>query len=204
MTTPESRKPAFRKIARTALAVLSTVLPMGAVVFQRKQARYWQALPVRSMAGVLVALFFTVGAAGFFLDLIKWKRLPLWALLLSASLFGVTGVISFLIVRRRVFKLIPLLIVVGFAAGDIPDRLPRGPHILLSDAAHQRIVLDAVGMLSATILGYWSFLLFINTQGLEQVRTRAELDLAYSMQQMLVPDYATHAAFRSLRSQPSE
>jgi len=76
MTTPESRQPALRKIARTALAMLSTVLPMSAVVFQRKQARYWQALPVRSMAGVLVALFFTVSAWGFFLDLIRWKRFP--------------------------------------------------------------------------------------------------------------------------------
>jgi hypothetical protein len=135
MTTPDSRQPASRKIARTALAMLSTVLPMSAVVFQRKQARYWQALPVRSMAGVLAALFFTVSAWGFFLDLIEWKRLPLWALLISASLYGVTGVVSFVTVRRRVFKLIPVLIILGIAAGYVPDRLPRGPHILLSDAA---------------------------------------------------------------------
>jgi hypothetical protein len=139
------------------------------------------------VAGVLIALFFTVGAWGFFLDLMEWKRLPLWALLISASLFGVTGVVSFLIVRRRVFKLIPVLIILGIAAGYVPDWLPRGPHILLSDAAHQRIALDAICIMSATMLGYWSFLLFINTQGLEQVRTRTELDLAYSMQQMLVP-----------------
>jgi hypothetical protein len=187
MTSPDSRQPLWRKIARTALAIVNTVLPMSAVIFERKQARYWQALPVRSVAGVLIALFFTVGAWGFFLDLMEWKRLPFWALLISASLFGVTGVISFLIVRRRVFRLIPALIILGIAAGYVPDWLPRGPHILLSDAAHQRIALDAICIMSATMLGYWSFLLFINTQGLEQVRTRAELDLAYSMQQMLVP-----------------
>jgi hypothetical protein len=187
MTTPDSRQPASRNIARTALALLSTVFPMSAIIFERKQARYWQALPVRSMAGVLIALFFTVGALGFFLDLIGWKRLPLWALLLSASLFGVTGVVSFVTVRRRVFKLIPVLVILGIAAAFVPDRLPRGPHIPLSDAAHQRIALDAICMISATMLGYWSFLLFINTQGLEQVRTRTELDLAYRMQQMLVP-----------------
>ena len=77
MTTPDSREPAVRKIARTALAILNTVLPTSAVIFERKQARYWQALPVRSVAGVLIALFFTVGAWGFFLDLMGWKRLPL-------------------------------------------------------------------------------------------------------------------------------
>jgi hypothetical protein len=65
MTTPDSRQPASRNIARTALALLSTVFPMSAIIFERKQARYWQALPVRSMAGVLIALFFTVGAFVF-------------------------------------------------------------------------------------------------------------------------------------------
>lgn len=187
MTTPDSRQPAWRKIARTMLAILSTVLPMSAVIFERKQARYWQALPLRRMAGVLIALFFTVGAWGFFTDLTEWRRLPFWALLISASLFGATGVVSFAIVRRRVFKLVPVLIILGFAAVYVPKWLPRGPHILLSDAARQRITLDAICIMSATMLGYWSFLLFINTQGLEQVRTRTELDLAYRMQQMLVP-----------------
>jgi hypothetical protein len=187
MTTPDSRQPTSRKIVRTALAILHTVLPMSAIIFERKQARYWQALPVRSMAGVLIALFFTVGAWGFFLDLMQWKRLPFWALLISASLFGLTGVVSFLTVRRRVFKLIPVLIILAVAAAYVPKWLPRGPHIPLSDAAHQRIALDAICIMSATMLGYWVFLLFINTQGVEQVRTRTELDLAYHMQQMLVP-----------------
>jgi|HubBroStandDraft_1064217.scaffolds.fasta_scaffold00001_63 hypothetical protein len=190
MTTPDSRQPALRKIVRTVLAALGTVLPMSVVGFERKRARYWQALPIRSMAGVLVALFFTLGALGFFMDLIGWKRLPLWALLLSAALFGMTGVVSFVTLRRRVFKLIPVLVVLGIAINYAPDRLPRGPHIPLSDAAHERIALDAICMMSATLLGYWSFLLFINSQGLEQVRTRAELDIAYSMQQMLVPPIA--------------
>jgi hypothetical protein len=195
MTTSDSRQPALRKIARTALAILNTVLPMSAVIFERKQARYWQALPVRSMTGVLMALFFTVGAWGVFQDLIGWRRLPFWALLISASLFGVTGVVSFVIVRRRVFKLIPVLIILGVSAGYVPDWLPRGPHILLSDAARQRIALDAICIMSATMLGYWSFLLFINTQGLVQVRTRTELDLAYSMQQMLVPPITHRTEF---------
>jgi len=187
MTTPDSRQPALRKIARTVLAILHTVLPMSAIVFERKQQRYWQALPLRSMAGVLVALFFTVGSWGFFQDLSDWKRLPFWALLISASLFGATGVVSFVIVRRRVFGLIPVLIILAVAAAYVPKFLPHGPHIPLSEEARQRIKLDAACIMSATMLGYWSFLLFINTQGLEQVRTRTELDLAYRMQQMLVP-----------------
>jgi hypothetical protein len=186
MTTPDSRQPASRNIARTALALLSTVFPMSAIIFERKQARYWQALPVRSMAGVLIALFFTVGAFVF----------PGPRRMEEASTMG--SIALDLIVRcdwRRIFcHGAPSRIQAdssvnrpGNCGRFVPDRLPRGPHILLSDAAHQRIALDAICMISATMLGYWSFLLFINTQGLEQVRTRTELDLAYRMQQMLVP-----------------
>jgi sigma-B regulation protein RsbU (phosphoserine phosphatase) len=39
------------------------------------------------------------------------------------------------------------------------------------------------------------FLLFISTQGLEQVRTRAELELAYNMQQTLVPPITHRTEF---------
>jgi len=166
--------------------MLSTVLPMSAVVFQRKQARYWQALPVRSMAGVLIALFFTVGAWGFFLDLIRWKRLPLWALLISASLFGVAGVVSFVTVRRRVFKLIPVLIILQPRPAMCPIGCRGGRtscFLTRPSANYTRCHLHH----DSQDAGYWSFLLFINTQGLEQVRTRTELDLAYSMQQLLAP-----------------
>jgi len=36
-------------------------------------------------------------------------------------------------------KLIPVLIILAAAAGYVPDWLPRGPHILLSDAAHSEL-----------------------------------------------------------------
>ena len=187
MTSPDSRQGLWRKVGRIALSILQTLLPMSAGVFDKKQTRYWQALPLHRMAWVLVALFLTVAAWGFFLDLTEWKRLPLWALLISASLFGTTGVVFFVVVRRRVFKLIPAFIILTAATVYVPSRLPHGPHISVSDAAHARIALDAICIMAATLLGYRLFLHFINTQGLEQVRTRTELDLAYHMQQMLVP-----------------
>src|ERR1700730_6284458 len=162
MTSPDSRQGLWRKVGRIALSILQTLLPMSAGVFDKKQSRYWQALPLRRMAWVLVALFLTVAAWGFFLDLTEWKRLPLWALLISASLFGTTGVVFFVVVRRRVFKLIPAFIILTAATVYVPSRLPHGPHISVSDAAHARIALDAICIMAATLLGYRLFLHFIN------------------------------------------
>ena len=190
MTLPDSRLRVWRKTATIALTILQTLMPMGAGLFDRKQTRYWQALPLRRMALLLVALFLTVSAWGVFLDLTEWKRLPLWALLVSATLFGTTGVVFFVMVRRGVYKLIPVFIVLTVATVYVSGWLPHGPHIPISDAARARIALDAICIMAATLLGYRLFLLFINTQGMEQVRTRAELDLAYGMQQMLVPPIA--------------
>jgi serine phosphatase RsbU (regulator of sigma subunit) len=187
MTTRDSHQPLWHKVARITLSILQVLMPMSTGILHRKQSRYWQALPLRRMSWVLGALFLTVGAWGFFLDLTEWKRLPFWALLIYGSLFGATGVVFFVMVRRRVFKLIPVFIILVIAIVYIPRWLPHGPHIPVSDAARARIALDAICIMTSTLLGYRLFLLFINTQGLEQVRTRAELDLAYGMQQMLVP-----------------
>jgi hypothetical protein len=187
MNTPNSRQPVWHRVARIALSIMQVLMPMSAGILDKKQARYWQALPLRRMAALLAALFLVVGAWGFFLDLTEWKRLPLWALLLYSSLFGTAGVVFFIVIRRRVVKLIPLFVILVTAIVYVPRWLPHGPHIPVSDPARARIALDAICIMASTLLGYRLFLLFINTQGLEQVRTRAELDLAYGMQQMLVP-----------------
>jgi serine phosphatase RsbU (regulator of sigma subunit) len=187
MNTPNSRQPVWHRIARIALSIMQVLMPLSAGILDKKQVRFWQALPLRRMAALLPALFLVVGAWGFFLDLTEWKRLPLWALLVYSSLFGTAGVVFFVMMRRRVAKLIPLFVILVTAIVYVPRWLPHGPHIPVSDLVRARIALDAICIMASTLLGYRLFLLFINTQGLEQVRTRAELDLAYGMQQMLVP-----------------
>lgn len=195
MTSPDSRQPPWRKVRRIALSILQTLLPMSAGIFDKKQTRYWRALPLRRMAGLLAAFFFTVAAWAFFMDLTQWRRWPLWALLIYASLFGTTGVGFFLLARRRMFKLIPVLIILVTLIVYVTEWLPKGPRIPISDAARARVALDAISIMVSMLAGYRLFLLFISTQGLEQVRTRAELELAYSMQQMLVPPIVHRTEF---------
>jgi serine phosphatase RsbU (regulator of sigma subunit) len=190
MTRPELRPSAGRSIARIALVIVQALMPMSSGILDKKQARYWKGLSLRRMAGMLLALFFTVSAWGFFIDLTEWKRQPLWALFISASLFGATGMVFFVIIRRRAFRMIPVLALLGLAMFFVPRRLPQGPHIAISENARERIALDAICIMVSTMLGYRLLLLFINTEGEEQIRTRTELDLAYGMQQMLVPAIA--------------
>lgn len=146
--------------------ILEIVLTLGAGVLYKKRTRYWQALPLRSMAAVLLALFLTLGALGFFMDLVEWERLPVWALLTDSTLLGAANVVVFVVmVRRRAFRLLPLAIILGLVSFYISEHLHQGPQIPISDAARSRIDLDAICITSASLLAYWLSLFFISTPG---------------------------------------
>ena len=49
--------------------------------------------------------------------------------------------------------------------------LPHGSLIPVSAAARNRMALDGIGILVATMLDYGFFLRFINIEGQEQIRT---------------------------------
>jgi hypothetical protein len=162
-------------------------MPLTASVLNKGEARYWERLPFRRMTGVLLALFFTFSGIGFFLDLINWQSLPLWALLTSAVLIGASGVTFFAVLRRRRLRLVPLLVGLAAAVTYVMGWLPHGSPIPVTAAAHNRMVLDGIGILAAGLLGYRFFLRFISVAGIEQIRTRTELELAHGIQRTLVP-----------------
>jgi serine phosphatase RsbU (regulator of sigma subunit) len=49
------------------------------------------------------------------------------------------------------------------------------------------MVLDAMGILVATFVGYRFFMSFISIEGVEQIRAHTELELAHGIQRTLVP-----------------
>jgi hypothetical protein len=175
-----------RKSGR-AISVLRFLSPMTASIFDKKGARYWQGLPLHRMSGVLLALFFAFSGFAFLLDLYNWQSLPLWALLASAALIGATAVAFFATLSRRRFKVVPLLVVLAAAVIYVLGSLPHGSPIPVTAAAHNRMMLDALGIVAATALGYRFFLGFISIEGVEQIRARTELELAHEIQRTLVP-----------------
>ena len=176
-----------RNMARVISVPFRFLSPMTASLFDKRAARYWQGMPLHRMTGVLLAFFFTFSGFAFLLDLFNWQGLPLWALLVSAALIGGNAVAFFVILSRRYFKLLPLLVVLAATVIYVLGRLPHGSPIAVTAAAHKRMVLDATGIVVVTFLGYRFFFGFISVEGVEQIRARTELELAHGIQRTLVP-----------------
>jgi hypothetical protein len=185
-TNSRSRNAFLPRLARLTSEVLRTLFFISAGAFE-SQARYWQALPMRSMAGMLFGMFCTYGALGFFLDLIGWECLQEWAVVVFAALLGLSAPVLFVIVQRRRFKLLPLGPALVLAAVLMVKWLPRASQISIPLEARHRIAFDAIGILVATLLGLRFFIRFMSTQGVEQTRARTKLELAHGIQQTLVP-----------------
>src|SRR5262249_32621482 len=60
------------------------------------------------------------------------------------------------------------------------------------DVLHRRVVVDAIGVLAGTGLGYRLLVDFIRTEGLATVRMETELALAHGIQGTLVPPLTFH------------
>jgi hypothetical protein len=176
-----------RNLGRVISVPFRFLSPMTASLFDKRAARYWQGLPLHRMIGVLLAFFFTFSGFAFLLDLFNWQGLPLWAVLVSAALIGTNAVAFFVILSRRHFRLLPLLVVLAAAVIYVLGRLPHGSPIAVTAAAHKRMVLDATGIVVVTFLGYRFFFGFISVEGVEQIRARTELELAHGIQRTLVP-----------------
>lgn len=176
----------FRKLGRIIFAIVLDVFSV-ATLFDKGRARYWKAVPFRRLSGFLYGIFCFFGASGFLSDLFAWYRFPEWGVLLFAALIGMNAAVFFVIVLRRQFSLLPVFSVLVVLAFHLPGWLPKIPQIPLPAAARQRIAFDAAGIAVALALGRRSYDRFINTEGVEQVRARTELELAHAIQQTLVP-----------------
>jgi hypothetical protein len=147
MTISRRQESLRSRITGGALGILQFLLPMTVAAFDKGQERYWRALPARRMIGVLLGLFFTVGGVAFFIDLVNWRRMPLNLVLMSAALFGVTGVVLFLATHARYFWFIPVPLALIGANVYTMGFIPHGPQVPISEVARRRIVLDASGIL---------------------------------------------------------
>jgi len=176
----------FRKCGRILFAIALDVFSV-ATLFDKGRARYWKTVPFRRMLGFLYGIFCFFGASGFLMDLFGPLRIPEWGVLVFAVSIGLSFVVLFIIILRRRFLLLPVFAALMVTVVHLPKWLPRIPRISLSEDAHRRIIFDAAGIAVALALGRRSYDRFINTEGVEQVRTRTELELAHAIQQTLVP-----------------
>lgn len=158
-----------------------------AFLIRHRNTAYWRKLPLRRMWKLLTAIFFTLATVGFFVDLTTWGRLSIGEALAWVVLVGGFGVGIF-IASTRNRRLIPVVVFAYIAALFF---LAFRPHTAkpgaVPRAAHNRILFDGVGMLAGSMIGYVLFIGFVNSEGMEMLALRTELELAHRLQHTLVP-----------------
>jgi hypothetical protein len=148
---------------------------------------YWRALPMLSMGKFLAAAFITWCAVGFVIDLLLVNYQPFGRGFFWPIYFGTFGTAVFAARMRRIGLVPVLMLIMGaglWLAVRISFHSQASPDL---EAMHRRVVLDAIGILVGTIVGYRLLVDFIRTEGLATVRMQTELALAHGIQATLVP-----------------
>lgn len=156
---------------------------------RKERFAYWRAVPLSRLAYLLLAVFFTFGTIGFLTSILSFGKMPLLVGFGWAFFSGGTAICYVLVFARKpallpVLVLGQLLLNAGYSA--LTGRIMA--HGWLRPSPEQ--VSTTVFALAATayvVLGYAFFLIFIQTQGKQTIRAQAELAMAHSIQQTLVP-----------------
>lgn len=167
-------------------------------------------LPAPAFARLMLAVFFSIGAAIICTDLMDSFRRPLWWTLTRAGLIGVVTAASLTVAgrsRRALLLVLPMAIVL--VTGTLVTARMLPPNLLLFepglDQLRQRMNLEGALAVLGMSLGYGIFLRTLSTEVSRHIRTRAELTLAEQVQQSLAPPLSIRTTGYELhgRSQPS-
>lgn len=148
---------------------------------------YWRAFPARRIWKLLVALFFSMGIMGFFVDVIAWGMLSIPEALAWVSLCGVFSVAIFIAATKHQ-RWIPVVVIVyvgcTFWLATRPHHSTLAP---LAAAARHRLIFDEVGLITSALIGYIFFNIFVRSEAAEMAALQTELALAHRLQETLVP-----------------
>jgi sigma-B regulation protein RsbU (phosphoserine phosphatase) len=139
------------------------------------------------MRKLLAAGFMTFGSVGFAIDLLLLNYQSLGRGSFWPLFSGTLGTAA-LAVRIKRFRLLPVLLLIVAAGHWLAVRIAyQAPTLSDAAALKRRVVVDAIGILAGTIIGYRWFAAFILTEGVATVRMQTELSLAHGIQATLVP-----------------
>jgi len=143
-------------------------------------------LPRRQLASFWLALFSSFAILGFVMDIMERARQP-WPLLALnvvvsgafAVAFGMAG-----IARTARPARYAVLVVTYFPYVFLAPRW----FTMLPEAPPGRLLFDGFGIMLTVIVGYLSFLYFINVAAARYLRAQAEISLARDIHRVLVPE----------------
>lgn len=141
-------------------------------------------LPPRQLAWFWLAIFSTCSMFGFVVDVMVGGRQPIALLFLTVIVSGLLGVgYATVSMPRRPAGMVAILVVHAAYVSFVPRLFP-----MLLEAPGARFLLDGMGSIVTVVVGYSSFVRFIDVTATRYLRVQAEIALARDIHRVLVPE----------------
>jgi hypothetical protein len=156
---------------------------------RRERFAYWKGVPLSRLYSLLLAVFFTFGVIGLLTSALAAGRTPPVLAVGWACLSGGIAVCYVLVTARKPSLFLLLVVVQVLATGGysalVNYIVDRNWLKLLPE--HTALGLYLFAAIAFVAAGYTFFLVFIQTEGRQTIKAQAELAMAHSIQQTLVP-----------------
>jgi hypothetical protein len=158
---------------------------------KQEASPFWRALPLRRMTHLLLALFLSGASISFFFDLLAGGNGSRIYVLIFGLVTGVLFAAVFLSrakLSRDLYRWTVLIVLVLSVAVSRALHLPNlaDPSNAASLSA-AGIRFDAFCIFISMVMGARFYRKYIVSEGVRQLRTEAELELAHQLQSVLVP-----------------
>src|ERR1700733_15507245 len=151
---------------------------------------HFRTVPIKRLWVLIAAVFLLFSVFGFYVDLMYGGMLPYVVVLQIAFFVGLNASLWIIVLSRLSLPVLVGLIVLQFFTNlintSIANWMMRSFH-LKPVPSELGIHFAANAALSAIILSYVCFVVFIRREGRESFRMRNELELAHGIQKPLVP-----------------
>jgi len=171
--------------------------------------KHFQSVPLARLRPLIIAVFVLFSTFGYFDDIIGGGVYPYSILVPNVLFSGLIACTWILILSRKPFVWILLLIPIQILSPLFLGWLDRILLIHFPAApatAALGIRINAIGAMFSIVLSYVFFILFIRGEGKESFKIRNELELAHGIQKTLVPPVTLRMARFEIYgiSKPSE
>jgi hypothetical protein len=166
---------------------------MAEMEWYRRTATRWihfRSVPLKRLWVLIAAVFLLFSVFGFYVDLMNRGVLPYAVVLQIALYVGLNASLWIIVLSRLSMPFLVGLIVLQFFNTAINTSLAKWmtrSFDLKPVPSELGIPFAATATMSAIILSYVFFSVFIRREGRESFRMRNELELAHGIQKTLVP-----------------
>ena len=145
--------------------------------------KFWKYISLRRYLIFVSAIFFLFSGIGFIVDLLSKGSYSEPLLFINVFYSGIVAVF-YVYTFTRNLKFLPFTILFQVVVGI---NIWKGANQLLLSEFPQRASFDAFGILVTLVLGYILLVIFINKEGIRNLRLQAEMNLAQELHSNLVP-----------------